>query len=61
MGINLFKHHYFVIVSYKHWMMGEKKGYMFIHCRAKDIKKIILLKMPYDAELTCIETVTKLD
>ena len=61
MELNLFKHHYFVIVSYKHWTIGEKKGYMFLHCRAKDIKKTILSKIPYEAELTGIETVTKLD
>lgn len=61
MELNLFKHHYFVIASYRHRMIGEKKGYMFIHCRANDIKKTILSKMPEEAELTGIETVTKLD
>lgn len=61
MELNLFKHHYFVIVSYKHWTIGEKKGYMFIQCRAKDISKTILSKIPDEAELTDIEAVTKLD
>ncbi len=61
MELNLFKHYYYVIVTYSHWMIGDKKGYMFIHCRAKDIKKTILSKMPDEAELTGIETVTKLD
>ena len=61
MGLNLLKHHYFVIVSYKHWTIGEKKGYMFLQCRARDIKKTILSKMPDEAELTGIETVKKLD
>ena len=61
MKLNLFKHHYFVIVSYKHWAIGEKKGYMFIQCRAKDISKTILSKIPDEAELKGIELVTKLD
>ena len=61
MEINLFKHYYFVIASYRHWMIGEKKGYMFIHCRAKDIRKTILSKITDEAELTGIETITKLD
>ena len=61
MELNLFKHNYFVIVSYKHWTIGEKKGYMFLQCRARDIKNTILSKMPDEAELTGIETVTKLD
>ena len=61
MELNLFKHHYFIIASYRHWMIGEKKGYMFIHCRAKDIKKTILSKMPEDAREVCIERITKLD
>lgn len=61
MKLNLLKHHYFVIVSYKHWAIGEKKGYMFIQCRAKDIEDIILSKMPYESELKGIELVTKLD
>lgn len=61
MEINLFKHHYFVIVSYSHWMIDEKKGYMFIHCRAKDIRKTILSKITDEAELTGIENITKLD
>lgn len=61
MELNLFKHHYFVIASYSHWMIGEKKGYMFIHCRAKDIRNTILSKIPDESELTGIETVTKLD
>ena len=59
MELNLFKHHYFVIVSFR--LIEEKKAYMFIHCRAKDIKKTILYKIPDEAELTGIETVTKLD
>ena len=61
MELNLLKHHYLVIVSYKHWTIGDKKAYMFIQCRAKDIKKTILSKIPDEAELTGIETVTKLD
>ena len=61
MELNLFKHHYFVIATYRHWTIGEKTGYMFIHCRAKDIRKTILSKIPDEAELTGIETVTKLD
>lgn len=61
MEINLFKHHYFVIVSYRPWMIDEKKAYMFIQCRAKDIRKTILSKMPDEAKLTGIETITKLD
>ena len=61
MELNLFKHHYFVIASYRNWMIGEKKGYMFIQCRAKDISKTILSKIPDEAELTGIESVTKLD
>lgn len=61
MELNLFKHNYFIIVSYKHWAIGEKKGYMFIQCRSKDISKTILSKIPDEAELTGIETVTKLD
>ena len=61
MELNLFKHHYFVIVSYKHWAIGEKKGYMFIQCRANDIRKTILSKITDEAELTVIESITKLD
>lgn len=61
MELNLFKHNYFVIVSYKHWTIGESKWYIFIQCLAKDIKKTILSKMPDEAELTGIETITKLD
>lgn len=61
MELNLFKHNYFVIASYSHWMIGEKKGYMFIHCRAKDIINTILSKIPEVAKNVCIETITKLD
>ena len=61
MELNLFKHHYFVIAAYQHWMIGEKKGYIFIHCRAKDIRKTILSKIPDEAELKGIQSITKLD
>ena len=61
MELNLFKHHYFVIVSYKHWAIGEKKGYMVIQGRANDIRKTILSKITDEAELTVIESITKLD
>lgn len=61
MKLNIFKHNYFVIASYKHWAIGDKKWYMFIQCRAKDISKTILSKIPDEAELTGIESVTKLD
>ena len=59
MGLNLFKHHYFIIVSFR--LIEEKKAYMFIHCRAKDILKTILQKIPEHAGKVGIETVTKLD
>ena len=61
MELNLFKHHYFVIATYRHWTIGEKTGYMFIHCRAKDIRKTILSKMPDESELKGIQLITKLD
>lgn len=59
MELNLFKHHYFVIVSFR--LICDRKGSMFIHCRAKDIENTVLSKMPYEAELKGIELVTKLD
>ena len=59
MELNLFKHHYFVIVSFR--LIEEKKAYMFIHCRAKDVLKTILQKIPEHANKVGIERVTKLD
>lgn len=59
MELNLFKHHYFVIVSLR-WMYN-KKACIFIHCRAKDVEKTILSKLPEDAREVCIERITKLD
>ena len=59
MELNLFKHNYFVIVSFR--LIEEKKAYMFIHCRAKDILKTILQKIPEHANKVGIERVTKLD
>lgn len=59
MELNLFKHHYFVIVSLR-WMYN-KKACIFIHCRAKDIRETILSKLPKDAENVVIESITKLD
>lgn len=59
MGLNLFKHNYFVIVSFR--LIEEKKAYMFIHCRAKDVLKNILQKIPEHADKVGIERVTKLD
>ena len=60
MELNLFKHHYFVTVSVLEWIQ-VKKVYMFIHCRAKDIRKTILSKMPDESELKGIQLITKLD
>ena len=60
MELNLFKHHYFVTVSVLEWIQ-VKKVYMFIHCRAKDVKKTILSKLPEGADAVGIDTVTKLD
>ena len=59
MELNLFKHNYFVIVSFR--LIEEKKAYMFIHCRAKDILKNVLQKIPENANKVGIESVTKLD
>ena len=59
MELNLFKHHYFVVVSFR--LIEEEKAYMFIHCRAKDISKNILQKIPKHADKVGIESVTKLD
>ena len=59
MELNLFKHHYFVIVSFR--LIEEKKAYTFIHCRAKDILKNVLQKIPEHANKVGIESVTKLD
>lgn len=61
MELNLFKHHYFVIASYRNWMIGEKKGYMFIQCRTKDIRETIISKLPKDSDNVVIESITKLD
>ena len=59
MELNLLKHHYFVIVSFR--LIDEKKAYMFIHCRAKDLLKNILQKIPEHADKVGVESVTKLD
>ena len=59
MELNLFKHHYFVTVTFK-WI-DNKKACMFIHCRAKDVEKNILSKIYKYEGAICIETVTKLD
>ena len=59
MELNLFKHHYFVVVSFR--LIEEEKAYMFIHCRAKDLRKTILQKIPEHADKVGIESVTKLD
>lgn len=56
---NQLKHHYFVAVSFR-WIY-DRKGSMFIHCRAKDVEKTILSKLPEVAKNVCIGTITKLD
>ena len=60
MEISLFKHHYFVTASVREWLQ-VKKVYMFIHCRAKDVEKTVLSKLPKGADAVGIDTVTKLD
>ena len=59
MELNLFKHYYFVIVSFR--LIEEKKAYMFIHCSAKDLLKNIIQKIPKHADKVGVESVTKLD
>ena len=57
MELNLFKHHYFVVVSFR--LIDEKKAYMFIQCHAKDVLKNILQKIPEHADKVGIENIIK--
>lgn len=60
MEINLFKHHYFVILTLPETWLSSSKEYTFIYCRAKDIEETIMSKFPEGTRFG-IDTITKLD